>query len=200
MSYLNFVEQIATPATPSASAVTVYVDNTANPQMKFIDDNGNVRTVVDNNNTVTLANKTFTAPVLGVATGTSLAVTGLLTSSSPSAGIGYVTGAGGTVTQATSKSTGVTMSPNPCLCGTITTHNATLNAGAEVSFVVTNSAVASTDVVMLSLASGGTTNAYLLGVTAVTNGTFSINISNASAGNLGEALVINFVIIKAVAA
>ena len=61
--------------------------------------------VVTETQTQTLTNKTltsptFTAPVLGVATGTSLAVTGLLTTSSATAAFGYATGAGGTVIQA----------------------------------------------------------------------------------------------------
>jgi hypothetical protein len=198
MSYANFTEQSATPSTPAAGKVVMYFDNTANPQMKFVDDAGNVQTVADNNNTLTMANKTLTSPNIGVATGTSLAVTGALTSSSPSAGIGYATGAGGTVTQGTSKSTAVTMSPNPCLCGKITMHNEALAAGAEATFTVTDSAVAAADVVIVNIQSVGTTNAYLVSVSAVTAGTFTINISNVSAGSLSEALVLNFIILKAV--
>jgi len=71
----------------------------------------------------TLSNKTLTAPVIGAATGTSLAVTGAITSAG-TAGIGYATGAGGTVTQATNKSTGVTLSKT---CGVITMNAAQLN-------------------------------------------------------------------------
>ena len=110
-------------------------------------------------------------------------------------GIGYVTGAGGTVTQLTSKSTGVTINK---ICGAITTSNAALAAGAEVKITVTNSMVAATDVVALSIKSGGTSGSYLLTVGAVAAGSFDIVISNASAGSLSEALVINFAIIKAV--
>ena len=56
-------------------------------------------------------------PVIGAATGTSLAVTGAVTSSG-TAGVGYATGAGGTVTQATSRTTGVTLNKTT---GAITT-------------------------------------------------------------------------------
>lgn len=110
-------------------------------------------------------------------------------------GIGYVTGAGGTVTQPTSKSTGVTINK---ICGAITTNNAALAAGAEVKFTVTNSMVTATDVIALSIQSGGTSGSYLLTVGAVAAGSFDIVISNASAGSLSQALVINFAIIKAV--
>lgn len=110
--------------------------------------------------------------------------------------LGYATGAGGTVTQLTSKSTGVTLNK---VSGSITTHNAALAAGAEVKFTVTNSTVAATDVVILAIKSGGTSGAYLLTVGAVGSGTFDIVISNASAGSLSEAVVINFVVIKGVA-
>ena len=47
-------------------------------------------------------------PVIGAATGTSLAVTAAVTSSG-TAGVGYATGAGGAVTQITSPTTGVTL-------------------------------------------------------------------------------------------
>jgi len=115
----------------------------------------------------------------------------------PVNGSGYATGAGGAVTQATSKSTGVTLNK---VCGQITTNNASLAAGAEVSFTVTNSAIAATDVVVVSIASGGTASAYAAVVTAVAAGSFVITLTNLSGGALGEALVINFAVVKAVAA
>jgi hypothetical protein len=106
---------------------------------------------------------------------------------------GYTTGAGGTVTQLTNKSTGVTLNT---LSGRITTHNAALAAAAEVTFVVTNNQVASTDVPVVAIASGGTAGSYAIVVSAVGSGSFSISLTNLSAGSLSQALVINFVIIK----
>lgn len=116
---------------------------------------------------------------------------------SPTGGLGYGAGAGGTVAQATSKATGVTINK---VCGQITTHNATLNAGVEVAFRVTNSTVAATDVPHIVLASGGATNAYAIQVSAVGAGYFDVMISNLSAVNLSETLVLNFAVIKAVTA
>ena len=109
----------------------------------------------------------------------------------------YVAGDGGAVTQATSKSTGVTLNK---LCGQITTHNAALAAAAEVSFTVTNSTVKATDVVVACIASGATAGAYAVTVDAVAAGSFRISLSNQSAASKSEALVLNFVVLGSVAA
>ena len=111
--------------------------------------------------------------------------------------LGYSTGAGGAVTQGTSKSTGVTLSK---VCGAITMHNAELAAGDEVGFTVTNTTVAATDVVVACIKSGATAASYILTVDAVAAGSFKLSLGNVSAGALSEAVVINFVVIKAVAA
>jgi len=112
-------------------------------------------------------------------------------------GIGYTKGAGGTVTQATDKSTGVTLNK---LSGAITMNNAALAAGAEATFTVTNSAVAATDVAIVVHQSAGTSGAYLVGASNFTAGSFDITVSNVSAGSLSEAIVIGFAVIKASAA
>lgn len=120
-----------------------------------------------------------------------------VTSNSPSAGIGYTTGAGGTVTQLTSKATAVTLDKTT---GQITTHNAALAAATEVTFTVNNSTVAATDTVIVNLASGGTTNTYIAGVHAVAAGSFDIIIGNMSGASRSEALVLNYAVIKGVSA
>jgi len=119
-------------------------------------------------------------------------------STSASGGIGYATGAGGVVTQATSKSTGVTLDK---VCGTITMHNATLTHQTPVAFTLTNSAIEATDVVAVCVKSGGTAGAYLVSAGAVAAGSCSITLFNCqTAGNLSEAVVLQFAVIKAVAA
>jgi len=110
--------------------------------------------------------------------------------------IGYPVGLGGAVTQATSKATGVTLS-NPC--GAITTHDASLAGGAEVSFVVTNTLVAATDVPVVAIQSGVSTGTYVASVSAVAAGSFTVTVSNLGS-TAGEALVLNYAIIKAAAA
>ena len=126
-----------------------------------------------------------------------------LTSTSASAGIGYATGAGGAVTQITSKATGVTMVPNPCLSGTITTHNASLAAEGTVDFIVTNSAVAVGDTVVLSIQSGTNDGGTIASVAVVGAGVFTVRLYNGNvASGTAEtgAILINFAIIKAVSA
>lgn len=124
--------------------------------------------------------KDYTAKTSGTIALTS--VTGVL---------GYT--ASSTVTQATSKATGVTIH---AAAGQITMSNASLAAGAEVTFIVTNSRVGPKDVVALSLqTTGATAGAYTATVNEVGTGVFSITVSNTTAGALGEALVINFMVL-----
>ena len=99
-----------------------------------------------------------------------------------------------TVTQATDKSTGVTLSR---LHGVITMNGAALGAGAEATFIVTNTLVGASDVPVVAHASAGTSGAYLVGVSAVAAGTFSLTVTNVSAGSLSEAIVLNFIVHKA---
>ena len=107
--------------------------------------------------------------------------------------IGYVKG--GAVTQATSKSTGVTLNQP---CGQITTDDASLAGAAEVSSTVTNSEVAATDVVSVCVQSGASTGTYIASVSAVAAGSFDVTLSNVGT-TAGEALVLNFVVIKGAA-
>lgn len=122
--------------------------------------------------------------------------TGAILSSSATAPIGYTTGAGGTVTQATSKSTGVTLSKTT---GQITLNGAALAADTTVSFTLTNTAISATDLLILNHVSGGTAGAYTLNAQAAA-GTASINVRNVTGGSLSEAIVIGFAVINGVTA
>lgn len=121
---------------------------------------------------------------------------GALRLSGATAGIGYATGAGGTVTQATSKSTGVTLNT---ITGQITMNAASLAADTTVSFTLTDSAIAATDLLLLNHISAGTAGSYLLNAQAGA-GTASIGVRNITAGALAEAIVIAFAVVKAVTA
>lgn len=112
---------------------------------------------------------------------------------SPTSGIGYGAGAGGIVVQSTNKATGVTLNT---ASGAITMNNATLNAGAIVSFVLTDSTIGATDVLILNHISGGTPGSYGLNAQCAA-GSATINVRNNSAGNLSEAIVLQFVVFKA---
>jgi len=104
---------------------------------------------------------------------------------------GYSAGSG-SVTQATNKSTGVTLNAP---CGRITMNGAALAATTIVSFTLTNSSIAATDLLVLNHVSGGTVGAYVLNAQAAA-GSAVINVTNVTAGSLSEAVVIGFAIIK----
>ena len=97
------------------------------------------------------------------------------------------------VTQATSKSTGVTCEG---VGGQITMNGAALAATTSVGFVVTNSYVGAKDTINISMASGGTASSYVYVVDAVSAGSFTIHVRNVTAGSLSEALVLNFSVLK----
>lgn len=123
-----------------------------------------------------------------------------ITSSSASAGIGYATGAGGAVAQATNRTTGVTLNT---ITGTITTNTASLAAEASANFTVTNSSVAIGDVVVVAIQSGTDGGNTAVSVVTVAAGSFVIKVSNhnAAAGTAETgAILINFAVIKAVSA
>jgi hypothetical protein len=106
------------------------------------------------------------------------------------AGLGYGTGSGGTVTQATSRTTTVVINKPT---GAITMFTA---AGSAVwsSFIVTNSLIAATDTVVASVKTGAA-NAYLLSVVGVTSGQFQIFFAT-TGGVTSDTPTINFAIIK----
>jgi hypothetical protein len=116
-------------------------------------------------------------------------------------GLGFYTGAGGTVTQLTSKATPFTLNT---MCGQITTAADSLAAATPVSATWTNSKIATTDVVIISHKSsgpstGGTLGAYSFNVSCVVNGTATLTIRNLQPSVfLAEALVLSFVVIKGV--
>jgi hypothetical protein len=112
-------------------------------------------------------------------------------STSATGGIGYATGAGGAVTQGTSRTTGVTLNN---VCGAITLFTAAGSATWQ-SFTVTNSVVAATDTIIVNQRSG--TDLYMMHVTAVGAGSFRISFAT-TGGTTSEAPVFNFAVIKAV--
>lgn len=107
--------------------------------------------------------------------------------------LGYGIGAGGTVTQTTSKSTTVTLNKPS---GFITTHDAALAAGATAIFSFNNSSFVSSDAVLLTVV-GQVADEYTIQYTHTVEGGGSIAITNNTADSLSEAVAINFVVVKA---
>tara|TARA_R110000787_G_scaffold45505_3_gene110963 strand:+ start:139 stop:603 length:465 start_codon:yes stop_codon:yes gene_type:complete len=112
-------------------------------------------------------------------------------------GIGYATNSGGAVTQLTSRATAITLSK---AVGQITTDDASLAAGAEAQFTVTNTLVGAYDVIVLNMTPGGTGTPFAF-VSTVAAGSFKITVTNLHASTADtSADVINFAIIKGVVA
>ena len=135
---------------------------------------------------------TLTVSSTSTLTGAVTAASSVL-STSPTAGLGYATGAGGAVTQSTNKSISVTLNK---ICGQITMNAASLAATTYVSFTLTNSAISATDVLHVQYSSGGTANAYNVFVGSLSAGSASIVVYNTTGGGLAEAIVLAFAVIK----
>lgn len=124
-----------------------------------------------------------------------LASSGAVCSKSPSSGVGYTTGAGGSVTQITSITTGVTLNK---VCGTVTTVSSTLGAGATATFSLTNSAITATDVVNASIKTYSGTGLPVAHVTQTGSGTCSLTLQNIGGSALNSTVAINFAVMKSV--
>lgn len=128
---------------------------------------------------------------LAIFSGTSAKFAGSLLINASSYGFGYGTGSGGTVTQATSRTTGVTLNKTN---GAITLVSAAGSASWQ-SFTLTNSTIAATDVVIVNQKSG--TDKYIIHVTAVAAGSCQITFAT-TGGTTTEQPVFNFAVIKGV--
>jgi hypothetical protein len=107
--------------------------------------------------------------------------------------IGYAAAAQGAVTQATSKSTAVTLNTS---AGQITMNNASLATVTNVAFTLNNSLISSKDVLITNVAGGAATaGTYNVFVSTLAAGSATIVLRNISGGTLSEAVVINYAII-----
>lgn len=97
----------------------------------------------------------------------------------------------GTVTQATSISTGVTLN---AVVGTITTVSSTLAAGAEQAITLTNSFITASSIVMMTAATAGTGSPTIVDVTPAAGSVSFIlkNVNGTTAFN--NTIQISFVV------
>ena len=109
--------------------------------------------------------------------------------------LGYTTEGQGTVTQATSKSTAVTLNKP---AGQITMNNASLATATNVTFTFNNSFISVNDILILNVAAGATAGAYNCWVSSLSVGSATVTVRNISGGSLSEAVVINFALIHCV--
>ena len=105
--------------------------------------------------------------------------------------IGYSAGAFGTVTQTNNKNTAVTLNTPS---GQITTAASQLAPSASGVFVVNCSTVSNRDVVVVGIASGGTLGAYNAFISAIGDGSFTIEIKNVTNNAYSEAIKLNYAI------
>ena len=107
--------------------------------------------------------------------------------------IGYTANAQGSVTQATSKSTAVTLNKP---AGVITMNNASLATATNATFTLNNSYISANDTIILTIAGGQTTpGSYNVFANALAAGSVSITLRNISGGSLSEAIIVNFALI-----
>ena len=106
--------------------------------------------------------------------------------------IGYASGAQGTVTQATDKSTGVTLNKS---AGRITMNAASLAANTAVSFTLTNNTISTNDAIIVNVSGGATAAAYTTYISSMAAGSAVVTLRNLTGGALAEAVVLNFAII-----
>jgi len=109
--------------------------------------------------------------------------------------LGYTAAAQGTVTQATSKSTAVTLNK---AAGQIVMNNAALGATTNVTFTLNNSLISANDILILNVAAGATAGAYNCWVSSLSVGSATITVRNISASSLSEAVTINYALIHCV--
>lgn len=188
MSGLAFLRRDNTPGKrlPSAPAADMW--------SLYLDADGNFQ-VLDSDGTATDLLSFIGALGMAQQSADAVAVTG--GSGRFTTGLGFNTGAGGTVVQSSSKATTVTLDKHT---GKITMNAATLNADTTVSFTLNNSQVEAEDQLVVSHHSGGTAGSYTVGGRATGAGTATVVVRNITGGNLGEAIVLKFSVIKGVAA
>jgi hypothetical protein len=110
--------------------------------------------------------------------------------------LGYSAAAQGTVTQATDKTTGVTLNKS---AGRITMNNAALAGATAVSFILTNNLISANDTIIVCVSSnttGSALGAYTTYVSYLAAGSALITLRNLTAAtSYSEAVIINFTII-----
>jgi hypothetical protein len=113
--------------------------------------------------------------------------------------LGYTTAAQGSVTQATSKSTAVTLNKS---AGRISMNGASLAANTAVTFTLNNNLISANDIVITNISGAvtgsPTAGAYTTYVSSMTTGSAALTLRNLTGGALAEDVIINFALIHCV--
>ena len=107
--------------------------------------------------------------------------------------LGYSAAAQGTVTQATDKSTAVTLNKS---MGRITMNGASLATATNATFTLNNNTISANDTVILTISGGqATAGSYNAFANSIASGSVSITLRNISGGTLSEAVIVNFCVL-----
>jgi len=111
--------------------------------------------------------------------------------------LGYTADAQGSVTQATSKSTAVTLNKS---AGRITLNNAALAGNTAVSFTLNNSYISNNDILILNVSGGSVADAttYTVYTSSLAAGSAIITLRNLTASSQSEAVILNYALIHCV--
>jgi len=132
----------------------------------------------------------------GTVIGGATPAAGTFTDSLATDSVGFTTGNGGTVTQITSRTTGVTLNAPS---GQITLVAGSISGLSSQEFTLTNSYIAATDVVLVTFGSGLTATTYDVTVTETSAGSCKISIHNVNnSATPTDTPVINFAVFKGV--
>lgn len=186
----------------NAAANELRIRNGANAPMTFYTNNTERMRVTGTGDVgVGTSNPSVKLDVAGAIKATDdITTTGGVLVTAANDGIGYGTGAGGTVVQTGSKNTAVTLNKP---CGRIQMYTSIWSAGTEYTFTLNNSLIAATDVVVAlvqSASPGVPVENFSLRTHSVSTGAVKITISYP--GTIGSSFTayINFVLIKGVIA
>ena len=185
LSYLFDTSNVTNGGSSLWRMITRNIANTGTTSVDFYKPSGTGFSIINNDTNAS----NFTAFNVGISERMRIDSSGNVLVTNP-AGLGYGTGSGGTVTQATDKSTAVTLNKPT---GQITMNNAALLGTTAVVFRLNDSLIASVDTVIYAASGNGN---YEITTHAIFAGAVDIRVTNATVGSLSEALVINFSILK----
>jgi hypothetical protein len=106
--------------------------------------------------------------------------------------MGYIAGAGGTVSQSGNKSGNVTLNKPS---GEITMQNTNLASATTVDFYMTNSTIGATDLLIINQVSAANAGGYTFNATC-NAGNARIFVRNVMAATAGDAVVLRYAVIK----
>jgi len=106
--------------------------------------------------------------------------------------VGYIAGAGGTISQTGNKSGNVTLNKPS---GEITMQNTNLAAATTVDFYMTNSTIAATDLLIINQVSTANAGGYTFNATC-NSGNARIFVRNVMGATAGDAVVLRYAVVK----